>query len=298
VYEGVITAIIDDSNDRQYDRCSQNHIFQMRSTIDHPSSALVENIPKPIDSLNASLKSGNPQDKLSRSIPNPKASLTLEQCLYEHTREENLDEANAWYCSTCQKHQCAKKLCRFWAPLLPEVLIVVLKRFEFRDVSALVGRSGTSHREKIDILIDFPMYGLDLTPYCCGITDNESEGHSMSNDVKKQKIDKNKNQLLDAELNPRMVSSDDDVESNYHTHQSYGYVYNQSKPIYDLFAVCNHYGRLGFGHYTSYARDWNGDKLSDDWYSFDDNDVTKVDPSEVISNAAYILFYRRRPRFD
>jgi Ubiquitin carboxyl-terminal hydrolase len=26
--------------------------------------------------------------------------------------------------------------------------------------------------------------------------------------------------------------------------------------LYDLFAVTNHYGRLGFGHYTSFARDW------------------------------------------
>ena len=26
--------------------------------------------------------------------------------------------------------------------------------------------------------------------------------------------------------------------------------------IYDLFAVSNHFGSLGFGHYTAYAKNW------------------------------------------
>ena len=26
--------------------------------------------------------------------------------------------------------------------------------------------------------------------------------------------------------------------------------------VYDLFAVCNHYGRMGYGHYTAFGRDW------------------------------------------
>jgi hypothetical protein len=31
---------------------------------------------------------------------------------------------------------------------------------------------------------------------------------------------------------------------------------NRARTLYDLFAVCNHFGRMGFGHYTAYARDW------------------------------------------
>ena len=33
---------------------------------------------------------------------------------------------------------------------------------------------------------------------------------------------------------------------------------NRARTLYDLFAVCNHFGRMGFGHYTAYARDWMG----------------------------------------
>lgn len=72
-----------------------------------------------------------------------------------------------------------------------------------------------------------------------------------------------------------------------------------SSPIYDLFAVCNHYGRMGFGHYTAAARDWEGAGLSSKWFAYDDNDVTgpctpEEEEAEVHSRNAYILFYRQR----
>ena len=34
--------------------------------------------------------------------------------------------------------------------------------------------------------------------------------------------------------------------------------YNSSQPIYDLYAISNHYGGLGGGHYTAFAK--NGDQ--------------------------------------
>ncbi|KAH7467403.1 hypothetical protein PRIC2_011132 [Phytophthora ramorum] len=65
---------------------------------------------------------------------------------------------------------------------------------------------------------------------------------------------------------------------------------------YDLFAVSNHYGSMGFGHYTAFAKSWkDGDgEMFPGWYSFDDSLVTPAMPSQVKSNAAYILFYKRR----
>ncbi|ESQ38494.1 hypothetical protein EUTSA_v10028406mg [Eutrema salsugineum] len=59
--------------------------------------------------------------------------------------------------------------------------------------------------------------------------------------------------------------------------------------LYELYAISNHYGGLGGGHYTAYA------KLIDDnkWYDFDDSRVTPVNESEIKNSAAYVLFYRR-----
>jgi ubiquitin carboxyl-terminal hydrolase 4/11/15 len=63
---------------------------------------------------------------------------------------------------------------------------------------------------------------------------------------------------------------------------------------YDLYAVSNHYGGMGFGHYTAFARGWSEQDKYPGWFSFDDSSVTPVHPHQVKSNAAYILFYKRR----
>ncbi|KAL3761895.1 LOW QUALITY PROTEIN: hypothetical protein ACHAW5_006124 [Stephanodiscus triporus] len=62
------------------------------------------------------------------------------------------------------------------------------------------------------------------------------------------------------------------------------------EPIYDCYAVSNHFGGLGGGHYTAYARADDGV-----WCNFDDSRVTTVvDESEVVSSAAYCLYYKRK----
>ncbi|CAN6311507.1 unnamed protein product [Urochloa humidicola] len=61
------------------------------------------------------------------------------------------------------------------------------------------------------------------------------------------------------------------------------------QPMYELYAVINHYGGLGGGHYSAYA------KLveEDNWYHFDDSHVSSVNEDEIRTSAAYVLFYRR-----
>lgn len=61
--------------------------------------------------------------------------------------------------------------------------------------------------------------------------------------------------------------------------------------VYDLIAVDDHYGGLGGGHYTAYAKNF----VDGRWYSFNDSSVHVVsDPNSAITSAAYLLFYRRR----
>lgn len=60
------------------------------------------------------------------------------------------------------------------------------------------------------------------------------------------------------------------------------------RPIYDLYAVSNHYGGLGGGHYTAYAK--NGEQ----WYDFNDSSVREVSRESIQGSSAYILFYKRR----
>merc|ERR1712032_448458 len=65
------------------------------------------------------------------------------------------------------------------------------------------------------------------------------------------------------------------------------------RSIYDCYAVSNHSGGLGGGHYTAYA------KNSGSWCYFNDSSVTEnVDEKDMVSSAAYVLYYKRRDFSD
>ncbi|XP_042898820.1 ubiquitin carboxyl-terminal hydrolase 4 isoform X2 [Parasteatoda tepidariorum] len=70
------------------------------------------------------------------------------------------------------------------------------------------------------------------------------------------------------------------------------YVLNPSHgpAIYDLCAVANHYGGMGGGHYTAYGKNTRTGL----WYYFDDSSVSQSSEDNVVSKAAYVLFYMRR----
>uniref|UniRef100_A0A8B9LEK1 Ubiquitin carboxyl-terminal hydrolase n=1 Tax=Astyanax mexicanus TaxID=7994 RepID=A0A8B9LEK1_ASTMX len=61
---------------------------------------------------------------------------------------------------------------------------------------------------------------------------------------------------------------------------------------YDLIAVSNHYGGLRDGHYTSYAQNKDNGR----WYYFDDSKVTCAKEEQIVTNAAYLLFYQRQDK--
>uniref|UniRef100_A0A1J3EWG4 Ubiquitin carboxyl-terminal hydrolase n=1 Tax=Noccaea caerulescens TaxID=107243 RepID=A0A1J3EWG4_NOCCA len=57
---------------------------------------------------------------------------------------------------------------------------------------------------------------------------------------------------------------------------------------YMLYAISNHYGGMGGGHYTAYVHH-GGDR----WYDFDDSHVNPISQEKIKTSAAYVLFYKR-----
>jgi ubiquitin carboxyl-terminal hydrolase 4/11/15 len=108
----------------------------------------------------------------------------------------------------------------------PDILVMHLKRFS----------SNRNFRDKLDVKVEYPTEGLDLS----GMVRDQQDGKSL---------------------------------------------------MYDLIAVDNHYGGLGGGHYTAYAKNF----FNNGWYEYNDSHVSsKTDPRAVVTSAAYLLFYRRR----
>lgn len=64
---------------------------------------------------------------------------------------------------------------------------------------------------------------------------------------------------------------------------------------YSLFAINNHtnfsnfgFNGISFGHYYSYCKNYTNNK----WYNFDDDTVTEINESDLITKEAYMLFYK------
>jgi hypothetical protein len=161
------------------------------------------------------------RDKMHNADVRSRTNLSM--CIEKYCQKEQLEDSEMWFCNRCKTHVRAWKHIHLYRT--PPVLIIHLKRFHYS--------SSTHHRDKIDVLVDFPLKGLDLTDVVL---------HREGDD----------------------------------------------KVIYDCFAVSNHYGGLGGGHYTAYALNHG------QWFHFDDSRVTLVDESAVVSKAAYVLYYCRR----
>ena len=68
----------------------------------------------------------------------------------------------------------------------------------------------------------------------------------------------------------------------------------REQPVYDLFAVSNHHGGFGSGHYTAYAKGRETASKKMEWYHFNDSVYNKVlDSNGVQSPDAYVLFYNK-----
>ncbi|XP_004346117.2 ubiquitin specific peptidase 15 [Capsaspora owczarzaki ATCC 30864] len=181
-------------------------------------------------------------------------TFSLHQCFGSFLQEEKLGADDAWYCSKCKQHQegAVKKL-ELWK--LPDVLIVHLKRFQFT----------TRLRKKLTDTVTFPLTDIDMSHYCPNASRIEEALQHPSDDVSPAQLQR-ATANLETLLGPHKGS------------------------LYDVYAVCNHFGSLGGGHYTAFCKN----PLSGIWYSYDDSRVEKVDPSTVVSKSAYIMFLVRK----
>jgi ubiquitin carboxyl-terminal hydrolase 8 len=64
--------------------------------------------------------------------------------------------------------------------------------------------------------------------------------------------------------------------------------YGKHKSYFNLYGLCNHVGNSNSGHYFSYCKNQNN-KL----YEFNDDIVKEINPLNIVTNNAYLLFYKK-----
>lgn len=65
--------------------------------------------------------------------------------------------------------------------------------------------------------------------------------------------------------------------------------YKNTKYVYDLYGVGNHFGGGNGGHYTCIVKN-----SKNEWLHFNDTNVDIIDESKIITPMAYVLFFRMR----
>ncbi|KAL4240330.1 Ubiquitin carboxyl-terminal hydrolase 31 [Mactra antiquata] len=81
-----------------------------------------------------------------------------------------------------------------------------------------------------------------------------------------------------------------DLEMGHHLLTSNYSNHNDKTDLYDLYGVTNHYGNMNGGHYTAFCKN----PVDMKWYEFDDRNVKPVQNSDIVTRAAYLLFYQRQ----
>lgn len=71
--------------------------------------------------------------------------------------------------------------------------------------------------------------------------------------------------------------------------RKYVHGYDKETFIYDLFGITNHSGGCLGGHYTSFVKNANNN-----WYYYNDTNVSEISENKLISNKAYCLFYIKK----
>jgi ubiquitin C-terminal hydrolase len=197
----------------------------------------------------------------SKGLPRSPAT-TLAECLALFQRPERLTEDNRAKCAHCGTREDAEKTLAIWKA--PPVLTVHLKRFKTGPGGFYGGPVVRKNNERVD----FPVFGLDLTPYV--------EGPPEA-------------QALPEALWPAAAARGGGGGGEEAAGGGSG-VPPQPRYLYDLFAVSHHQGGLSGGHYTATIQEYSTGK----WYFCDDRLVVAVEPDTACAPSAYVLFYRRR----
>lgn len=228
----------------------------------------------------------------------------LYECFNLFSEPETLNADNAWYCNVCKEHKEATKEMKIYKA--SKYLILHLKRFK--------GGESILSSGKISTKINFPTV-LDLTdivmnheiptsaPEKLEESSKIQEKTEITNELTvspQKKIDASDIEEIDLEVegcensnkkdqSTKKLLTEDAIKEEKEIIEKPDSNEPKKKLLYRLYAISNHYGSVGFGHYTAFALH----PKDNSWYCFDDSSVNMVSEDQIVTPAAYILFYER-----
>ena len=218
------------------------------------------------------------QKEENGSKATPDAELNLGDCLQEYCKEQKLPLSDMWKCPKCKAHREGRQSLAVWR--LPDLLTFHIKRFNM---------SARWH-ERIGTKVDFPMTGLNVKEWCHADSPSEDCLYDLIAVINH----------YGSMTGGHYVATCKATASGKEGQEDVAYSFNGV----GVNATMGNYGDIPSGWLrgkpkSNQSRVESASKAVSDsaeplWLQFDDEVVEPISPQNVVSEMAYVLFYRRR----
>jgi hypothetical protein len=228
--------------------------------------------------------SGN--DELKRHPSSSHGGFHIGSCLAEFFKEQHLDATGCWRCPVCKEEREGKQSMSLWD--LPDFLVFNFKRFN----------ASSRWSEKITTLVDFPVTGLNMREWC---DKNSPLRHQSSDEPFMYDLIGVVNHMGDLETGhyiaackASLCSPDGTEEVAY----SFNGANTKAPDTFDEEESTSSGWRIGRSKEKDSSTKAASKAVSESaeplWLKFDDELVEPVPPRNIVTDAAYVLFYKRR----
>ena len=216
-----------------------------------------------------------------------RSGLHIGVCLTEFCKEQQLDATGCWRCPVCKKDREGKQSMTLWN--LPDLLTFHMKRFN----------ASSRWREKITTRVDFPLTGLDMREWCA----KESPQYRDSNDedfvydlvgvVNHYGGMTGGHYVATCKATNCSPDGNEDVAYDFG-----GPGLAEADSLPEVEPSSGGWAKIGRSKEKDLLSNGASKAVSESseplWLQFDDELVEPLPPRNVVSETAYVLFYKRR----
>ena len=216
-----------------------------------------------------------------------RSGLHIGVCLTEFCKEQQLDATGCWRCPVCKKEREGRQSMTLWN--LPDILTFHMKRFN----------ASSRWREKITTRVDFPLTGLNMREWCA----KESPQYRDSNEedfvydlvgvVNHYGGMTGGHYVATCKATSCSPDGNEDVAYDF---SGSGLAETDSLP--EVEPSSSGWAKIGRSKEKDLLSNGASKAVSESseplWLQFDDELVEPLPPQNVVSETAYVLFYKRR----
>ncbi len=218
-------------------------------------------------------------------------AMNIDSCLDEFCNEQQLNESECWRCPKCKDLREGIQRMNLWR--LPDLLIFHLKRFN----------CSARWREKITNKINFPLTGLNMKEWC----DKQSpimEGcgddcvYDLIGVVNHYGGMTSGHYIAVSKATACSPEGSEEVEHYFNGAGVHAFGGTDEKEVQPTLWKLIRSKEKDANNAQSRAAKALSESAAESseplWLQFDDESVEPIPPSEVVTETAYVLFYRRR----